>query len=308
MNTLSESCDQYLQVRRAMGFKLHDHGNMLADFVAYMNQVGAATVTTELAVAWATLSVGVQPYRYRARLSIARGFARYLHGLDPAHEVPATDLLAYRPRHSLPRQYSDAQIAALVSAAASLDVPLRAASYSTLFGLLAVTGLRVGEALRLDRDDVQLDRGLLAVRNSKFGKSRILPLAASTVDALERYCLTRDRAFPRPKGPAFFVTTRGTRMIYCSARRMFIRLAGEIGLEPRAGNSHVRMHDLRHSWAITTLTDTYHQGLDVAARMPLLSGYLGHSGPESSWTYLHATPELLWLAEQRLERALGDLG
>lgn len=307
-NAFSDACEQYLRVRRALGFKLRDHGNLLADFVAYLQRAGATTLTTELALAWATQSVGVQPYRYRVRLSIVRGFARYLHARDPAHEVPASDLLAYRPRYSLPRQYSGEQIAALVAAAGSLDVPLRAASYSTLFGLLAVTGLRVGEALRLDRDDVELDRGLLVVRDSKFGKSRTLPLAASTVQALERYRLKRDRLCPRPRDPAFFLTTAGTRIIYSSARRMFVRLAGEVGLEPRAGNAHARMHDLRHSWAIATLVDFYRQDLDVAARMPLLSGYLGHSGPESSWWYLHADPELLWLAGERLERALGELG
>jgi integrase/recombinase XerD len=311
MSNFSDACEQYLQVRRALGFKLHDHGNMLADFVAYLDRAEASTLTTELALAWATQSVGVQPYRHRVRLSIVRGFARYLHALDPAHEVPASGLLAYRPRYSLPRQYSDEQITALIAAAGSLDVPLRAASYSTLFGLLAVTGLRVGEALRLDRDDVELDRGLLVVRNTKFGKSRTLPLAASTVQALECYRLKRDHLCPQPTDPAFLLTTTGTRIIYSSARRMFIRLAGEVGLEPRAGNTHARIHDLRHSWAIATLLDFYrqgHQGLDVSARIPLLSGYLGHSGPQSSWWYLHATPELLWLACERLESALGELG
>lgn len=212
------------------------------------------------------------------------------------------------PRYSLPRQYSGEQISALVAAAGSLDVPLRAASYRTLFGLLAVTGLRVGEALRLDRDDVELDRGLLVVRDSKFGKSRTLPLAASTVQALERYRLKRDQLCPRPSDPAFFLATAGTRTIYSSARRMFVRLLARCVWSRARAMVHARMHDLRHSWAIATLVDCYRQDLDVAARMPLLSGYLGHSGPESSWWYLHATPELLWLAGERLERALGELG
>jgi integrase len=310
MSTLGEARERYLQVRRALGFKLHDHANMLADLVAYMDRAGASVLTTELALAWATQPVGVQLYRHRARLSMVRGFARYLHTLDPAHEIPASDLLAYRPRCSVPQRYQGEQIAALIKAAALLDgPPLRAASYSTLFGLLAVTGMRVGEALRLDRHDVELDRGVLVVRNSKFGKSRTLPLSTSTVAALERYRMTRDRLSPAPGDPdAFFLSTAGTRMIYSSARRMFVRLADEVGLQPRLGNKHAHVHDLRHSWAIATLEDFYRHQVDVAAQMPLLSGYLGHTGPESSWWYLHATPELLWLAEERLEHALGELG
>lgn len=309
MSTLGEACERYLQVRRALGFKLHDHANMLADLIAYMDRAGVSVLSTELALAWATQPTGVQLYRHRARLSIVRGFARYLHTLDPAHEIPASDLLAYRPRCSVPQRYSSEQIAVLVKAAGSLDGPLRAAGYSTLFGLLAVTGMRVGEALRLDRDDVELDRGVLAVRNSKFGKSRALPLTASTVQALERYRATRERLRPAPSDPdAFFLATGGTRMIYSSARRVFVRLASQAGLQPRLGSKHAHMHDLRHSWAIATLEDFYRRHADVGAQMPLLSGYLGHAGPESSWWYLHATPELLWLAEERLEHALGELG
>lgn len=307
MSSLGDALEQYLAVRRALGFKLREHGNLLADFVQELERAGAATVTCELAVAWATKPAGVQPYRHKARLSVVRGFARYLHALDPSHEVPPSDLLAHRRTRPVARYYSEAQIAALVAAAGSLTPPLRAHTYSTLFGLLAVSGMRVGEAIRLDREDVGLERGLLLVRESKFGKSRTLPLSPSTVRALERYRVARDRLCPRPKDAAFFLSTVGTRLLYVGVRQAFIALAREVGLEPRAGHEHARIHDLRHGFAIQTLLDFYRQGVDVAARMPLLSSYLGHSDPACSYWYLEASPELLLLAAERLERALGEL-
>jgi integrase/recombinase XerD len=219
MSPLADALEQYLEVRRALGFKLREAGNLLADFVEYLERAGSATITRELALAWATEPLGVQPYRHKARLQVVRGFARYLHALDPAHEVPPADLLAYRRQRPEPRCYSEAQIAALAKAAGSLRPPLRAATYRTLFGVLAATGLRVGEAIRLDRDDVELERGLLTVRDSKFGKSRALPLRPSTVEALDRYRTARDRLCPRPKEPAFFLSTAGTRLLYVSVRR-----------------------------------------------------------------------------------------
>lgn len=306
MSPVGDALQQYLQVRRALGFKLREAGNLLADFVEHLERAGSATITCELALAWATEPVGVQPYRHKARLQVVRGFARYLHALDPTHEVPPADLLAYRRQRPEPRCYSEAQIAALVEAAGRLRPPLRAATYRTLFGLLAATGLRVGEAIRLDRADVELDRGLLTVRDSKFGKSRTLPLRPSTIKALNQYGTARDRLCPGPKEPAFFLSNAGTRLLYVSVRSAFVALARDVGLEPRAGKDAARIHDLRHGFAIQTLLDFYRQGDDVAVRMPLLSNYLGHADPVSSYWYLQATPELMLLAAGRLERWLGD--
>ena len=306
MSPLADALEQYLRVRRGLGFKLREAGNLLADFVGYLERSGSATITRELSLAWATEPVGVQPYRHKARLQVVRGFARYLHAIDPAHDVPPADLLAYRRQRPKPRCYSEAQIAALVAATGSLRPPLRAATYRTVLGLLAATGMRVGEAIRLDRNDVDLEHGLLLVRDSKFGKSRTLPLLPSTVVALDQYRTARDRLCPRPKEPAFFLSTAGTRLLYVSVRSAFVALARDVGLEPRAGKDAARMHDLRHGFAIHTLLDFYRHGDDVAARMPLLSSYLGHADPVSSYWYLQATPELMLLAAGRLERWLGE--
>jgi integrase/recombinase XerD len=305
MSQLSDALEQYLQVRRGLGFKLHEAGNLLADFVEHLERAGASVLTTELALAWATRSVGVQPFRWKARLSMVRGFARYLHALDPVHEVPPADPLAYRRPRPTPQLYTQAQIVALLRAADGLRPPLRARTYRTMFGLLAVSGLRVGEAIRLDRDDLDLESGVV-VRDSKYGKSRVLPLHPSTLDALSRYARQRDALCPRPKTPAVFVSTAGTRLVYPCVRSAFVELAREAGLQPRSGKRDARIHDLRHGFAVQTLLDWYRSDVDVSAQMPLLSSYLGHSTPAASYWYLQAAPELLVLAAERLERALGE--
>lgn len=305
MSPLRDALDDYLRIRRALGFKLSDHGYVLPDLVDDLERAGALTLTSELALAWAVKPTDVQPFRWRQRLSIARGFARYLHTLDPATEVPARDLLPHPRRRPVAQLYSPDQIAALVAAAGTLARPLRAATYSTLFGLLGVTGMRVGEALRLDRDDVDVDRGLLVVRKTKFNKSRALPLHPSTSAALRDYSNRRDRLCPHVRGPSYFVSRTGTRLLYVHVREQFIELAERIGLPPRPGSSHARLHDMRHSYAVNTLLDWYRAGVEVPTRLPLLSAYLGHSQPGSTYWYLQAAPELLALAAERLERSYG---
>ena len=204
--------DNYLAVRRALGFKLEDHGRLLPGFVDCLEQTGASTVTVEAALAWAVQPQGCQPYRWSQRLSVVRGFARYLHVLDPTAQVPPADLLAYRRRRPTPYLYSQAEITALLAAAGTLTHPLRATTHRTVFGLLAATGMRCGEALRLDRDDIDCDAGLLAIRQTKFNKCRLLPLHPSTVVALRGYALDRDRLCVQCKEPSFFVSTTGTRL------------------------------------------------------------------------------------------------
>jgi integrase len=303
MNALRHKVDDYLSLRRALGYKLEDHGRLLPGFVDYLDQAGVTTVTIEAALAWATLPQGVQPYRWKQRLTVVRGFARYLQTLDPGTQVPPSDLLAYRRQRPPPYLFGEADIVGLLAAAGALSHPLRAATHRTLFGLLAVTGMREGEALRLDRGDVDLDAGLLAIRKTKFNKSRLLPLHASTVTALRGYARDRDRLCPRPGQPSFFVSTRGTRVADRRVRTVFAALIDQVGLLPRFGSRRPRVHDLRHSFAVTTLLDWYRDGLDVAARMPLLSAYLGHTSPTSTYWYLQAAPELLTLAAGRLERS-----
>ncbi len=229
-----------------------------------------------------------------------RVFAEHLSALDPATEIPPADLLPRRPVRAEPYLYTDAEIVSLMAAARSLALPLRAATYETVVGLLAVTGMRVGEVIGLDREDLDWTHGLLTIRSAKFGKSRELPLAASTLTALRRYSDTRDRLCPRPKAPSFLLSTVGTRLIYQNVHWDFLRLAGRAGLGARSPRCRPRPHDLRHTFAVRTLMDWYRHGVDVQARMPLLSTYLGHVDPSETYWYLQAAPELVVLAAEKL--------
>jgi integrase/recombinase XerD len=305
MSALAHRVDDYLTLRRASGYRLQAHGRLLPQFVSYLDGLGASTVTVEAALAWAVSSTTAGHSQAWARLSIVRGFARYLQAFDPATQVPPTNLLPDLRRRSAPYLYSSAEIAALLAAAARLRPALRAATYHTLFGLVAVTGMRGGEAINLERDDVDLDAGLLAIRNSKFDKSRQLPLHPSTVTALDDYQRIRARLRPRPHTSNFFVSPAGTTLSGNNMRAVFRQLVNHVGLQPRSGDRAPRIHDLRHSFAVTTLIEWYRDGADVAARMPLLSAYLGHSRPASTYWYLQAAPELLGLAAGRLETPPG---
>jgi len=217
--------------------------------------------------------------------------------------VPPADVLPRCRRRPTPYLYSDAEIVALLTATGTLRPPVRAATYRTLIGLLAVSGMRVGEAIWLDRSDVDQAAGCVTVRAGKFGASRELPLHHSTLQALEEYRQVRDRRWPRPKSPAFFLSTAGTRLFYENVYKTFRGLVAEAGLRPLAGGRRRRIHDLRHTFAVRTLIDWYRAGVDIPAVMPRLSSYLGHAAPAWTYWYLQATPELLQLAADRLERA-----
>ena len=193
---------------------------------------------------------------------------------------------------------------ALMAAAHILRSPLRVLTYQTLIGLLAVTGMRIGEAIRLDRSDLDFDTGVLTIRMSKFGKSRELPLHGSTLEALQTYLQQRDQLYPRPTAPSLFISTAGTRLLYCGVHGTFLRLVRQAGLQPRSAACRPRPHDLRHSFAVRTVLDAYRTDANVATRLPLLSTYLGHLHPANTYWYLSAAPELLALAGERLERSL----
>ena len=232
------------------------------------------------------------------------GFVTYLHGLDPAHEVPASDLLPQRPVRANPYLYSDAEIAALIAATGSLRTPLRQATFATLIGLLAVTGIRVGEAIGLNRGDVDLRAGLLLIRHGKFDKARELVLHSTTVDALRRYQRIRDRNAPPTETPALLVSTAGSRLLYCNLHHTFHRLVCLAGLGPRSALCRPRIHDLRHSFAVRAMLDAYAAGQDGQLRLTLLSTWLGHVHPGSTYWYLSASPDLMAVAGQRLEAHL----
>ena len=307
MSTLATALAEYLTMRRKLGFKLGREGQLLGDFVAYLDEQRATTVTTELAMAWAQRPKGAHRSWWGARLSAVRVFAKYLQTIDPATEVPPADILPARSQRATPYLYSSSDIDALMVAARGLTSEHRAVTYAMLIGLLAVTGMRVGEAIRLDLDDIDWSEGSLTIRQSKFGKSREVVLHPTTVEALRAYVRHRQQLRPRPRTPGFFVSMAGTRLIYNNVHFTFHELVGQAGIGPRSSRCRPRPHDLRHTFAVNTLLTWYRDGLDVPGRMHLLSTYLGHLDPSETYWYLSASPELLGLAGQRLERTLGEL-
>ena len=292
MNELGLALDSYLAVRRALGFKLDRAEYELGKFVEYARQRHFSIVTTALALDWATQSNNA-----------VRGFARYLHASDPRHEVPPVKLIPYHTFRHEPYIYSDKEVTALIEAAHSIRHPFKVITYTTLFGLLAVTGMRLGEALALDVDDVDYNDAVLTIRDSKFQKSRQLPLHSTTRDVLRAYAHKRNEFISRPRGPSFLMSTTGTRLISQNVHATFWKLLQKAGLYER----RPRIHDLRHSFAVNTIRRWYEAGLDVEPRVASLSTYLGHVNPTSTYWYLTATPELMALASKRLERAMGKL-
>lgn len=308
MSRLRTAAEDYLAMRRALGFKLTTWGRHLMRFIDYCEGHHAEHITTELALAWATHTSrgsGDEVYWSR-RLMVVRIFARHLKALDPATEVPPGDVLPHHYRRIAPYLYSPAEIAKLMSTAGRLSPPLRAATWQALIGLLAVTGMRKSEACGLDRGQVDLVTGVLVVADSKFGKSRQVFLHPSTIAALRDYTLHRDYWCSAPQAPSFFVSTRGTRLDVHNITHTFAVLLAGAGIAAGPGRRRPRLHDLRHSFTVATLLDWYRDGGDVQARLPLLSTWLGHVDPKSTYWYLQAVPELLALAAGRLEDTFED--
>jgi integrase len=302
MTPLQSALEDYLTIRRALGHKLQRAEKLLSDFVGYVEAGPEHRVTIELAIAWATLPSTGSTSWWAIRLSAVRGFATYLHALEPTNEAPPTSLLPTRYHRAVPYLYSDKDVIGLMGAAETLGSPLRVLTYRTLIGLLAVTGMRVGEALQLDQTDLDHELGLLTVREGKFGKSRELPLHLSTIDALRAYLNQRDRL--HPKVPAMFISRSGARLLYGNVNWTVRCLIRRAGIKPRSNGCRPRLHDLRHSFAVRTVIDAYRTDADVAARLPVLSTYLGHVHPANTYWYLSAAPELLGLAGERLECSL----
>ncbi len=304
MSGLEQALADYLQLRRSLGHELAEAARLLPGFVAYLDAHGSRTVTIEAALAWAQQSAtGRVSTVGSRRMTAVRGFARYLAGIDAGTEVPPLGLMALRQRWRRPFIYSPADIDAVMTLArSSILSPLRAATYDTLIGLLAVSGLRIGEAIKLDRGDVDWAQGVLLIRESKFGKSRLVPLQASTMAALQDYGRLRDQLQPRPEEPSFFVSLTRKRLLYAVVSQTFRQLIDNAGVGAGAP-CPPRLHDLRHSFAVATLLGWYRAGEDVQAKIPSLSTYLGHREPSSTYWYLSAAPELLSLAAARQDTA-----
>ena len=312
MSTLHEALESYLALRRGLGTELKGPGALLRRFVEFLERNGASGITTELALRWATEPAEATAATWAERLAHVRRFSVWLSTIEPDTEVPARGLLPGRFRRSPPYIYSDEEVDHIVNEAGRLASPrgLRSHTYSTLFGLLAATGLRHGEALALDRDDVDLRAGVLAIRRAKFGKSRFVPLHDSTTNALQRYARQRDLCLPRPTSPAFLLSERGTRITQSSARYNFANVSRAVGLRP-PGPRHrhgrgPRLQDMRHRLAVKTLIRWYQEGRDVQRDLPKLSTYLGHVHVADTYWYLEAVPELLRLATERAEHGWED--
>lgn len=302
-SSLSQQLTEYLAMRRALGFKLVFPGHVLPQFLAYLDAAGASTVTVDLAVAWAGLPQGrVLPISLAHRLGAVRGFARWLATIDPATEIPPCGIWPSTTPRPTPYLWSQAEVRILLDAASELSPRLRAETHQTLFGLLSATGMRVGEAIGLARHDVDLDVGLITIRDGKFARSRLIPLHPTTTEALRSYTICRDRLSPK-RPTSFFVTTVGTPLNYSGVHKTFIELTAATGL--RTPTVRPRIHDLRHAFTVQTLLNWHRAGLDVGARMAMLSTYLGHVNISGTYWYLSAAPELMELVAARLDRSIG---
>lgn len=301
---LRDALDEYLSLRRALGFKLKNAGRLLGQFVDYLEARGINTVTTQYAFAWASLPAEASSHWRALRLSVVRGFAAYLHTVDPTVQVPPAGLVRSGVCRATPYLYSTAEISSLLHAATELRPRLRAATYQSLIGLLAVSGIRIGEGIALDLDDLDTHADLLVVREAKFAKSRLVPLHPATTRALVQYLDLRAELCPRPASQALLVSSVGTRLHHSNVNLTFASLLHRVGITRRSASCRPRIHDLRHSFATASLLEAYAGGADVATTMPRLATYLGHSDPKHTFWYLSAAPELMAMAGQRLDAYL----
>jgi integrase/recombinase XerD len=311
MTAWSHELERYLTLRRSLGYALRTDERILRRFVAFATQDGAAHLSAALFLRWQAACGHAARHTWARRLGIIRHFAQWLHGLDPQHAVPPPTLLPSGYRRVPPYIYSDDDVRRIVATAAALPSlnGLRPHTYATLFGLLAVTGLRISEALALNTADVDLDAGVLTIRQGKRGTVRLLPLAASTTARLVAYVQARDRLLGGPSVP-FFMADHGARVTDGTARATFAAVCQQIGLRPgtrygRHGRGP-RLHDLRHTFAVRTLVHWYRTGQDPTREMLKLTTYLGHALPAHTYWYIEAVPELLTLVSHRAEAALAE--
>jgi integrase/recombinase XerD len=309
MSTLSKELDGYLTIRRSLGYDLGTTERILRRFITFAEQEDAAYITSDLFLRWQETFGHANRHTWACRLGTVRLFAQWLHGIDQKHEVPPQALIPSRYRRARPYIYSDEEIRRIVETAATLPSinGIRPLTYSTLFGLIAVTGLRISEALSLDVADVDLEAGVLTLRRGKLGKARLLPVSDSTTVRLVAYAKERDRLLGAPPEP-FFVSDHGERLTDCSARYNFATVCQTIGLRPAEKfNRHghdPRIHDLRHTFAVRTLVNWYRTDTDPSREIIKLTTYLGHANPAHTYWYIEAVPELLDLASQRAEASL----
>jgi integrase len=297
VKTVRHALDDYLVLRRSLGFKLHKAGVRLPKFLAFMQKKKTPYITVAVALEWALQAPGTEPF---TRLSLIRGFAKHLAAFDARTEVPPTSLLPKRSHRRRPYIYSDNEVRRLLTAAQQYPHDQPRGTYYCLLGLLSVSGLRPGEALGLRVEDVDLGSGAVTVRGAKFGKSRWVPLHPTTVNELKRYKEQRNRFLAPQSSPYFFTSRVGTRISHKQACLVFRRLSVLTGLRKSVYGRGPRLHDFRHRFAVKTLIDWYRAGVDVEHRLPMLSTFLGHVSVECTYWYLTEYPELMTLAVRKL--------
>jgi len=307
MTTLRTHLENYLKLRRQLGFKLRVAGILLGNFVRFAEQRRASFISTKLALEWATRLPHIQPTQKARRLAVVRRFASYLSAIEPRTEVPPKRLLGCQFRRRQPFLYRPEDIARLIEVAGQIygDSPVKAATLATAIGLMAVTGMRVGEVIGLDSSDVDLSQGVITVRCAKGDRSRLVPLDSSTQRALEQYATLLDQTFPRRHCSNFFLSARGNRLVHGTVHRNFLSVACRAGLVKPGERRRPRLHDLRHHFCIETMLRWYRADENVDARLPELSTYLGHGHVEGTYWYLSAVPELLQLATRRWQGTEG---
>lgn len=309
MKSLRQAIEEYLSMRRDLGFKLKEAGKGLRDFVTFMEQRHASYITQALALAWAQQPSNAQPAHWARRLSFVRGFARHRSATDPRTQIPPFGLLPFQPKRARPYLYSDDEIMSLLRAALKMPYryergALRPWVYYCLFGLLSVSGLRLGEARNLELQDVDLKAAVLTIRGAKFGKMRLVPLHTSTCQVLGNYIARRKRHWAqRPVSSYLFVSSWGHRLDSGDIHRTFYALSRQIGLRGPSDSRGPRLHDLRHRFATNTLVRWYRSDQDPERRLPILSAYLGHVHVADTQWYLSDSPELMREAMRRLEHS-----
>jgi len=309
MKTLKEAAEDYINLRRALGFKLTDAESLLKDFASFMEQENAPYITTILALRWAKVPQNVLQAYWGSRLSVVRCFAKYLSTIDSRNEIPPCGLLPYNYHRCNPYIYRDEEVLRLLKTCESLTAGngLRRHTYYTVFGLLAVTGMRISEVTALSREDVDLTQGIITIQKTKFCKYRLIPVHKSTLQVLREYTQLRDQIYPAVKISSFFLSDQGTCLTDFAVRCAFIRLSHRIGFRKPTDSHGPRIHDFRHSFAVKTIIKWYQEEVNVESHIPILSTYLGHTKPSDTYWYLSSVPELIGLAAARLEKHLGGL-
>ena len=307
MNSVRNAIEDYIALRRSLGFKLHGMATSLGKFASFLEQKEAPYITTALALEWAMQTVDHSPSHWAQRLGFVRVFARHWSATDPRTEIPPAGLLPFRARRARPYLYTEQEIQRLLTAAKSLSSSsgLRPWTYHCLFGLLAVSGLRISEAIKLERQDVDFHQELLTIRQTKFNKSRLIPLHTSTRDVLTQYAEHRDRLVPSPRSSCFLLNDCGRCLERSTVLRTFHDLSRQIGLRGPSDHTGPRIHDFRHRFALNTLIQWYRAGEDIERRLPVLSTFLGHTHVADTYWYLSVHPELMGLATSRLEQRWG---